>query len=115
MGMQSGLIDVMNCGYEPNSPLRDFCWVDPHSPFNFYSGETVELRKGLELVDGLYSGDIGKVIGNFILNPLAQRPGQGYHYVNMNFILASYILEKLVGVGLGEYLRTNVYAPLNLT
>lgn len=105
--MQSGLISVLDCRYEAGSPYLAYC-------SNFGASAARIKRSGAEFVDGLYDGNIATIIGDFILNPLDSLPGGDYHYVNVNFILATYLLEKLSGLGLGEYLQKNVLGPMKL-
>lgn len=59
-------------------------------------------------------GSIGSVVGTFILNPLSKVPGSTYHYDNENFILLSYIIEKLSGLSFGEYIRTKIVEVIGL-
>ncbi len=46
--------------------------------------------------------------------PLAFSPGERYGYSNANYVLLAHIIEQVSGVIYGEYLQTNILAPLDL-
>jgi len=105
LSMGSGLVDVTNCEYPAGSAFLKYCWRVPGQE---------PTRMGLQLIDGLYSGNLAALIGGFLENPLASSPGAVYHYTNINFMLASYLVEKYTEMSLGEYLDRKVLGPLGL-
>lgn len=62
----------------------------------------------------LYRGSIAKHVALFINAPLAFRPGTGFAYAHANYVLLSYMIEKLSGQALDAYLHEHVFAPLGL-
>lgn len=111
LSMGSGIIDVTSCAYPADSPLKKYCYGMVEDIFDQtppYSQDTMQL------VDGLYSGDLGNVVGGFIMHPLSDKPGTVYHYTNSNFVLATYLVEKYAKMGFGQYLKENVLGPLKL-
>jgi len=94
MSMSSGLIDGFNCNYPAGSWELLYCQTAVDK-FN-------------------YPGSIGAVIGTWIQKPLSVIPGSTYHYVNENFILLSYMIEKISGLSYGEYVRVNIVDVVGL-
>jgi CubicO group peptidase (beta-lactamase class C family) len=45
---------------------------------------------------------------------LARRPGTRVHYSNIAFTLVAHLVEKFSGVPFKEYMRTNVFAPVEM-
>lgn len=43
------------------------------------------------------------------------RPGKGYHYSDMNYMLLGFILEKLYGKTLAEIIRERILIPMEMT
>lgn len=62
----------------------------------------------------LYRGSIAAHVGDFINDPLVFVPGANYSYSNPNFVLLSYMVEKLSGLKLETYLKERVFAPVGL-
>ncbi|AXX31014.1 beta-lactamase family protein [Actinosynnema pretiosum subsp. pretiosum] len=50
------------------------------------------------------------------VNPtsLASDPGARYHYTNTNFHLAALVVQRVTGEQFADYLRDNVFAPLDM-
>eukprot|EP00697_Spironema_sp_BW2_P001632 gnl/Spiro4/12190_TR6434_c0_g1_i1.p1 gnl/Spiro4/12190_TR6434_c0_g1~~gnl/Spiro4/12190_TR6434_c0_g1_i1.p1 ORF type:complete len:546 (+),score=151.98 gnl/Spiro4/12190_TR6434_c0_g1_i1:27-1640(+) len=94
MSMSSGLVDAFNCDYPPDSPFVKYC-VAPY----------------LWTVD---APSVASTVGSFILNPLTFVPGTNYSYSNPNFILLTYLIEKLSGLSYAQFLLTRIFLPLGL-
>ena len=88
--MQSGIIESDNCHYNKSSPFHQYCW-------DFC---TITFLP--------YSGSFSKYISTFINVPLTFKPGTEYAYSNMNFVLASYFVEKLSGLSFSQYIQKNI-------
>ena len=43
------------------------------------------------------------------------KPGEGFKYNNSGYILLGYIIEKVSGQSYGEFMRQNIFQPLNLS
>lgn len=54
------------------------------------------------------------IVGGFINWPLSSPAGSGFHYTNENFMLLSYLVEKISGVSFREYLQTNILDVVGL-
>jgi CubicO group peptidase (beta-lactamase class C family) len=55
-----------------------------------------------------------EVISWFKLKPLQTEPGSKYSYSNSNYNLLAYIIEKTSGQSYGEFMASNIFAPLRL-
>ena len=78
------------------------------------------IRNYLELVDSSSMGANEKdnidTIKKAIFNEeLGFKPGDGYGYSNSNYFLLAEIVEQLSGVPYHEYLRKNIFDPLEMT
>eukprot|EP00457_Paulinella_chromatophora_P005557 gb/GEZN01005574.1/.p1 GENE.gb/GEZN01005574.1/~~gb/GEZN01005574.1/.p1 ORF type:complete len:476 (+),score=54.88 gb/GEZN01005574.1/:151-1578(+) len=93
LAMQSGMIEVLNCGYDDKSPLRAFC-----NSSAFYT----EI------------GSVAAMVGGFIHKPLQEEPGTIYTYSNVNFIMMTYLIEKYSGRSFAEYLETRIFGPMGM-
>lgn len=47
--------------------------------------------------------------------PLEAMPGTEYQYVNANFLLATYLIEKVSNMSYGHYLREHILVPANIS
>lgn len=61
-----------------------------------------------------YKGSIAKHVGTFINAPLAFRPGANYSYSNANYVLLSYLIEKLSDQKLETYLSEQIFTKIGL-
>jgi CubicO group peptidase (beta-lactamase class C family) len=61
-----------------------------------------------------YKGSIAKHVGAFINEPLVFRPGTNYSYTHANYVLLSYMIEKLSGQQLDAYLSKQIFQPIGL-
>ncbi|TMW67443.1 hypothetical protein Poli38472_011063 [Pythium oligandrum] len=61
-----------------------------------------------------YKGSIGVYVGRFINDPLVFKPGTNYSYANPNFVLLSYLVEKISGQSFGGYLKEHIFDKLDL-
>jgi CubicO group peptidase (beta-lactamase class C family) len=94
MSMSSGLIDGVNCAYAPGSWEIEYC---PN--WSIYQ---------------TYPGSIASVVGVFINRPLSLVPGSAFHYTNENFMLCSYLIEKISGLSLREYIQVHITNVLEM-
>lgn len=46
--------------------------------------------------------------------PLDFEPGTKFEYVNSNYALLGYIIEKVTGISYKDYLKNNIYTPLKM-
>jgi len=56
-----------------------------------------------------------ELVKQFVALPLTFEPGTGETYSNNGFITLSYIIERASGQSYDEYLRENIFLPLNMT
>ncbi|DAZ95609.1 TPA: hypothetical protein N0F65_000092 [Lagenidium giganteum] len=61
-----------------------------------------------------YKGSIAAYVGLFVRDRMVFAPGSNYSYSNANYILASYLIEKLSNQSLAAYLQQHVFKPLGL-
>lgn len=47
-------------------------------------------------------------------SPLKFEPGEKYSYSNSNYLILSYIIEKVSGMGYGDYLSRYIFEPLGM-
>lgn len=106
--MSSGLLDVDACFY-PNKTAwqRQYC-IDPIQITNLIDNDPYESIAG-----GAPPAQYFSALGYWDL-PLDAVPGSTYHYVNGNFILAAYVVEKISGRSYGQYLATHILTPAGL-
>lgn len=45
---------------------------------------------------------------------LTSFPGEAYQYSNINYLLAGWIIESVTNQSLNEYIKTNIFLPLNM-
>ncbi|MDT4897611.1 MAG: hypothetical protein QOH25_2688 [Acidobacteriota bacterium] len=57
---------------------------------------------------------IEEVIEMFKHKPLNFNPGERYSYSNSNYNLLAFIIEKVSGKGYGEFLKENIFDPLEM-
>ncbi|KAL4448131.1 hypothetical protein ABPG75_005350 [Micractinium tetrahymenae] len=107
LNMGSGLVDIDNCAYEPGAWQREYCLSD---------SQTVNLI-GDNPEAGMY-GAAGPAAyfaaEGYWSIPLESAPGTAYRYVNANFQLGAYIIEKVSGLPYTQYLRTHIIEPAGL-
>jgi CubicO group peptidase (beta-lactamase class C family) len=56
-----------------------------------------------------------EIISWFKAKPLEFTPGAKYSYSNSNYNLLAFIIEKASGQTYGEFMRANIFVPLNLS
>jgi len=88
MEMSSGIVHPLNCD---DGNLE--------APYCFWKNTDIYQ----------YSGAIKDYIGLFINEPLMFAPGAKYSYANSNWNLLSFIIEKLTGMTLGDYMSENIF------
>jgi len=107
--MSSGLFDSDNCAYAPGSWQLAYCLTAPGpSELKFSSSDMMTLQIG-----GFNIAGVLKLLG-FLKQPLEFRPGTGYSYVNANFMIAGYIVEKLSGMPIQAYFQKHIFDPLGM-
>ncbi|GMF50909.1 unnamed protein product [Phytophthora fragariaefolia] len=79
-----------------------------------YMGSGLQSRRQSKAQPLEVVGDFGRQVGEFIDAPLAFKPGTSYEYADENYVLLAYMLEKLSGVTLREYLEEHVFKALGL-
>lgn len=101
MSMSSGIVAAITCTYNPTQWQYQYCL----SPTN----------------STLYPGSIATTISYFIQNPLQWVPGPGYtyttstyQYANENFVILSYIVQRLSGLSFQDYLQKNIFTPVGM-
>ena len=57
---------------------------------------------------------VEKIIERFKYKPLEFTPGEKFSYSNSGYILLGYIIEKISGKSYEDYLRENIFQPLNM-
>ncbi|KAJ0390461.1 hypothetical protein ATCC90586_010417 [Pythium insidiosum] len=92
MYMSSGIGDSLNCDN-----------VDPE--FCHHSANDLAT----------YKGSIGKHVGGFINDPLVFKPDTNYSYANPNFVLLTYMVEKISGQSFSTYLKQNIFDKIGMT
>jgi CubicO group peptidase (beta-lactamase class C family) len=63
---------------------------------------------------GLDEADKAEGIHRALTTPLESRPGQGFRYSDINFILLGALIEKVTGEAEDVYVQRNVFAPLGM-
>ncbi|KAF4141868.1 Beta-lactamase [Phytophthora infestans] len=72
------------------------------------------MGSGIQSTSGERMQSLEQQIGAFIGAPLAFKPGTSYRYAEANYVLLAYMVERLSGLKLGEYLDTHVFQVLGL-
>ena len=101
--MSSGIVPGITCSFPPGDWRRQYC-ISPARITH-------------------YMGSIAATISMFAQNKLAFTPGPAYgpgvnstyEYANENFIILSYLIEKLSTMSLQMYFRTKIFEPLGLS
>jgi CubicO group peptidase (beta-lactamase class C family) len=57
---------------------------------------------------------IEQVIERFKHEPLRFDPGERFEYSNSGYVLLAHVIEKVSGVSFGEFLRENIFEPLEM-
>ena len=78
--------------------------IKRHTDLNWAENEaSKEFKKSID------------VINYFKQDSLDFLPNQRHSYVNMNYILLGHIIEKISGKTYEEYIRKNIFEPLNMS
>jgi hypothetical protein len=101
--MSSGIVPGISCSFPPGDWRLQYC-ISPARITH-------------------YMGSIAATISMFAQNKLAFPPGPAYgpgvnstyEYANENFIILSYLIEKLSSMSLQLYFRTKIFEPLGLS
>lgn len=111
VGFDDAVQDYMP-GFNPaNDPLR--AGVTVRMLLTHTSGEPgdVDLRDPW----GLDGADKSEGIHRALTTPLQSRPGEGFRYSDINFILLGALIEQITGEAEDVYVAQNVFAPLGMT
>jgi D-alanyl-D-alanine carboxypeptidase len=114
--------------------LRDQGKLDVDAPVSRYlpgipHGDEVKVRNLLthtggyaeytELPDidllGARPATNEEIIDSVAARPLGFEPGTKWQYSNTGYVILSRIVERLSGMSYGDFLRTNIFAPLGMT
>ena len=112
---EKGLLNV-------NDPIKKYITDYPN-------GEKITIRHLLTHTSGIPSftsfpdyretmmllSPVEKTIERFKDKPLEFTPGEKYKYSNSGYILLGYIVEKVSKKPYEEYLKENIFQPLNMT
>lgn len=77
-----------------------------------FSGEAGEVDLGDPW--GLDGADRAQGFHRALTKPLQTRPGEGFRYSDVNYILLGGLIEKLTGEAEDVYVQRNVFAPLGM-
>ena len=88
-------MDGLNCGYAPGSWELEYC----QDITTFQS----------------YPGSMSKIVGAFINRPMSNAAGIKFQYTNENFMILTYLIEKLSGISYNHFLQTHVSSVIGLT
>ena len=77
-----------------------------------YSGEAGEVDLGDPW--GLDGADRAEGFRRALTKPLQTRPGEGFRYSDVNYILLGALIEKVTGEAEDVYVQRNVFAPLGM-
>lgn len=103
MSMSSGIIASITCTYKPTEWQYQYCVP--------------------QIINAQYHGSIAATIQYFIHNPLQNPPGPAYgpnttnlyFYANENFVILSYIIEKLSALSLRDYYQQHIFNVVGLS
>ena len=97
---------------------EDFVLQDEYVTTRITLEDALSHRTGMPRHDLSY-GRPGENIRDMVRNlrnlPMTAEIRTKYQYCNMMFVVASYIIETLTGMWLGDFLRERIWEPLNMT
>ncbi len=89
------------------SGIRDYCQDFPGYPLlGGETGEGLEARKG-EVIESQF-------IKSAASEPLNFTPGERWAYCNSNFFLLGFIVHKVSGKSLSEFMNERIFTPLGM-
>ncbi|KAH8665971.1 beta-lactamase/transpeptidase-like protein [Tricladium varicosporioides] len=100
----------------------DFILQDPYLTTHITLEDTLSHRTGLPAHDFSYGGvdekgvkrDVRDVVRSLRHLPLTRGLRERYQYCNVMFVVASYVVEKVSGMWLGDFLRERIWEPLGM-
>jgi CubicO group peptidase (beta-lactamase class C family) len=107
-------------GASPNSPCENITFVQL---MHMGSGigdslncDNVDAAHCYNTAEALayYKGSIAAYVGMFINDPLVFKPDTNYSYANPNFVLLSYMVEKISGVRFEHYVQEHIFDKIGL-
>ncbi len=84
------------------------------------NGSEVRIKHLLSHTSGINgspaenNGDLQKTVASFVSNKPAFAPGEKFQYNNFNYVLLSYIVEKVSKMSLQDYVHKHILSPLQL-
>ena len=102
--MSAGLIDVTGCNYTAGAWQMQYCASSQPD----YSSMVPDAAQG--------NITVAVLISTFLWGaPLQAAPGESFSFSPAGYWLVVYIIEKLTGSTLAQYLTGNIFQPANLT
>src|SRR3990172_579170 len=80
-----------------------------HTSGIFNYNESKELQEKMK-----YPISLERLVESFKNTPLEFTPGEKYQYSNSNYVLLTYIIEKVSGKSYETYLQENIFQPLGM-
>ncbi|KAK9829208.1 hypothetical protein WJX72_004497 [[Myrmecia] bisecta] len=107
LGMASGIVSISNNYYNES----DWQWqyVLDYRQMNWTYNDMTHPLLGQPYYD------IKDAVAWLLDTPLESIPGEKYQYVNYNYQICQYVIEKLTKMPIGSFLRDNIMQPLGLT
>ena len=95
----------------------DFVLEDGYATSHITIEDILSHRLGMPRHDFSY-GDLNATIRDSVralrFLPLTAEPRVRFQYCNMMYVVASYIIETLEGVWLGDFLKERIWTPLGM-
>lgn len=102
--MTAGLIDVTGCNYTDGAWQMQYCVSSQPD----YTSLVQDAAQG--------NVTIVELISSFLWEaPLQAAPGQAFVFSPAGYWLVVYIIEKLTGGTLAQYLESSIFQPASLT
>ena len=100
------------------SLIRDeFVLTDPYATSHVTLEDALSHRTGMPRHDFSYGGPnatLESLVRSLRYLPMSAELRERWEYCNMMFCMVSYVVEKLSGMWLGDFLREHIWAPLGM-
>lgn len=114
---------VDNSSLDWNTPISsvirdDFVLSDDWVTTHITVEDALSHRTGLPRHDLIYGDDEGtpqSIVRNLRHLPLTAEPRTYWQYCNLMFTTMGYVVERVSGVLLGDFMRERIWEPLNMT
>lgn len=96
---------------------EDFVLEDEYATSHVSIEDTLSHRTGFGTHSASFGGAVKNpkdVVRSLRYIPLTAQLRTKYQYSNHMFIVASYLIERLTGVWLGDFLRQRIWEPLGM-